>query len=96
MDSPHDKKPEHAHAQRPRVSATTDRDARLKALGQAMRARRKAAGVSQEELALTAGVDRAHMGKIERGERNVTALNILRIADALGCRVSDIFVAAGL
>lgn len=61
-----------------------------------MRTRRQALGLSQEALADLAGVDRSHMGKIERGERNVTFLNIARIAEALQCRPSDLMVAAGL
>lgn len=36
------------------------------------------------------------MGKIERGERNVTALNLLRIAGALGVSVEEIFAEAKL
>lgn len=36
------------------------------------------------------------MGKIERGERNVTFLNIVRIASALGCKASEILVDAEL
>lgn len=57
---------------------------------------RKARNTSQELLAHQANIDRSHMGKIERGERNVTVLNILRIADALGIDPSDIFGEAGL
>jgi transcriptional regulator with XRE-family HTH domain len=53
-------------------------------------------GISQEALAHQAGIDRSHMGKIERGERNVTALNLLRIAAALGVTVEEIFGEAGL
>jgi transcriptional regulator with XRE-family HTH domain len=52
--------------------------------------------MSQEALADYAGIDRSHMGKIERGERNVTFLNIVRIAEAMGCKSSDILVEAGL
>ncbi|WP_188036737.1 helix-turn-helix domain-containing protein [Pseudomonas sp. EZ-C24] len=55
-----------------------------------VRVRRKVVGLSQEALADASGIDRAHLGKIERGERNVTILNILRIARALGCRASDL------
>ena len=40
-------------------------------------------GFSQEALAHQAGIDRSHMGKIERGERNVTILNIEKIARVL-------------
>jgi DNA-binding Xre family transcriptional regulator len=36
------------------------------------------------------------MGKIERGERNVTFMNILRIANALQCKPSDLLIDAGL
>ena len=43
-----------------------------------------------------AEIDRSHMGKIERGERNVTFLNILRIAKAMQCRPSDLLIDAGL
>ena len=36
------------------------------------------------------------MGKIERGERNVTIMNIARVAAALNAKPSDILGAAGL
>lgn len=69
---------------------------KLKALGRAIRSARDVFGISQEALAHQAGIDRSHMGKIERGERNVTALNLLRIAAALGVTVEEIFGEAGL
>ena len=75
---------------------TDDEDRRLKALGQAIRDVRKVRSVSQEALAHNAGIDRSHMGKIERGERNVTALNLLRIAKARGVQPSEIFSKAEL
>jgi len=79
-----------------RVSAHLDKDLDLQRLGAAVRARRLALGLSQEALADSSGVDRSHMGKIERGERNVTFLNILRIAKAIGCMPSDLLIDAGL
>ena len=79
-----------------RVSGKADEDGRLQLLGQAIRARRKALNVTQEALADAAGIERAHVGKIERGTRNVTALNLLRIATALDCKLSDMLAAAGL
>nr|WP_277878969.1 helix-turn-helix transcriptional regulator [Stenotrophomonas maltophilia] len=65
-------------------------------MGQAVRVRRQELAMSQEALADVAGVDRSHMGKIERGERNVTFLNILKIAKALECRASELLIDADL
>jgi len=48
-----------------------------------VRARRAALGLSQEELAESAGVHRTYVGMLERGEKNVTIYNIERIAAAL-------------
>jgi transcriptional regulator with XRE-family HTH domain len=79
-----------------RVSGKVDTDQQLKLLGQAIRVRRESLKISQEALADAAQMDRAHMGKIERGERNVTLLNLLKIASALRCRGSDILAAADL
>jgi transcriptional regulator with XRE-family HTH domain len=79
-----------------RVSGQQDTDRSLKRLGDAVRAARKAKGMSQEALADAAGIDRSHMGKIERGERNVTLLNLTRIAKAMDCKPSDLLAAAGL
>lgn len=79
-----------------RVSAKLDKDQDLVKLGAAIRARRMALSLSQEALADYAEVDRSHMGKIERGERNVTFLNILRIAKAVQCKPSDLLIDAGL
>lgn len=79
-----------------RISAIQDNDGSLLRLGEAIRARRRALDLSQEALADAAGIDRSHMGKIERGERNVTFLNIARIATAMHCRPSELFIDAGL
>lgn len=75
---------------------TPEEDRRLKVLGKAIRDARKARDISQEALAHMSGIDRSHTGKIERGERNVTALNLLRIADALKILPSELFGKAGL
>ncbi|RQR59350.1 XRE family transcriptional regulator [Burkholderia sp. Bp9125] len=79
-----------------RVSGRNDTEAHLKDLGKSIRARRLALDISQETLAHLASIDRSHMGKIERGERNVTLLNLVKIASALACRPSELLVAAGL
>lgn len=54
------------------------------ALGRAIHQLRLDAGVSQEELARRAGMHRTYIGGIERGERNVSFANLLKIAQALG------------
>jgi len=79
-----------------RVSAKQDQDHYLIRLGAAVRVRRIALGLSQEALADYAEIDRSHMGKIERGERNVTFLNIVRIAKAVQCKPSDLMIDADL
>lgn len=55
----------------------------LQAFGRHLQNLRKAQGLSQEELAERCGLHRTYIGGIERGERNVALLNILRIAAAL-------------
>lgn len=79
-----------------RVSGIASTNHDLVRLGRAVRVRRQELKMSQEALADVAGVDRSHMGKIERGERNVTILNILKIAKALGCRASELLIKADL
>jgi transcriptional regulator with XRE-family HTH domain len=60
-----------------------DRDSRLKAFGAVVRSRRLAIGLSQEELAHRCDLDRTYIGGVERGERNLSLLNLLAIARAL-------------
>jgi transcriptional regulator with XRE-family HTH domain len=79
-----------------RVSGKADEERLLARLGDAIRNRRLALGMSQEALADAAGIDRSHMGKIERGERNASALNLIRVAAALKLSLSEILAAAGL
>ena len=79
-----------------RVSGKTDQGKLLHGLGTTIRAQRKALGFSQEAFADAAEIDRSHMGKIERGERNLTLLNLIRIAQALDRNASQILADAGL
>ncbi|TAL86008.1 MAG: XRE family transcriptional regulator [Candidimonas sp.] len=44
---------------------------------------RKEQGVSQEQLALISGLARSYVSGVERGQRNISLLNILRLAQAL-------------
>lgn len=79
-----------------RVSGQQDHEGQLAQLGEVIRQRRLKLGLSQEALADASGIDRSHMGKIERGERNVTFLNLLKIAQAIGLRPSEVLRSAGL
>ncbi|MFT6463598.1 helix-turn-helix domain-containing protein [Halopseudomonas sp.] len=60
-------------------------DKLAQALGERIRTQRKACGISQDALALTCGIDRSYMGRIERGEVNITIEKLYRIADELAC-----------
>jgi transcriptional regulator with XRE-family HTH domain len=64
---------------------------KLALLGQQIRHLREEKGLSQEEFAGLADIDRAYYGGIERGERNVGVINIIKIADALGVEVGKLF-----
>ncbi|MFU5616617.1 helix-turn-helix domain-containing protein [Pseudomonas aeruginosa] len=60
------------------------------AFGAAVREERTSQGIAQEALAHLAGIERAHMGKIERGEHVPTLPLILKIARALKCSASHL------
>jgi transcriptional regulator with XRE-family HTH domain len=62
-----------------------------KDFGGRVRELRKEQGLSQEALALVCGLDRTYVGGVERGERNISLVNIYRIAAALGIPVKDLF-----
>lgn len=59
--------------------------------GKALRKRRQKLGVSQEEFADICGLDRTYIGGIERGERNVSPLNIEKIATELKVSLGELF-----
>jgi transcriptional regulator with XRE-family HTH domain len=60
----------------------------LAKLGKRVRELRTKAGLTQERLAELTGLHRTYIGSVERGERNVSLLNLIRIARALKSRVS--------
>lgn len=62
----------------------------LKKFGEQVRRLRTLRALSQEELAELAGLHRNYIGGIERGERNLALLNILRLAKALGVSPSEL------
>jgi transcriptional regulator with XRE-family HTH domain len=59
------------------------KDPLLERLGARIREIRKKKGLSQERVALAAGLDRSYVGGVERGERNVAIVNLNKIAKAL-------------
>ena len=61
-----------------------------KAFGARLREVRKQKGFSQEGLALACGLDRTYVGGVERGERNISLVNINKIAAALGISAKEI------
>ncbi|WP_269715914.1 helix-turn-helix domain-containing protein [Caulobacter sp. NIBR2454] len=83
-----------------RISQKQDGEGRLEKLGKVIaRARQEGDGptlITQERLANATGIDRAHMSRLERGKSNVTILNVLRVADALGMPASELLRRAGL
>jgi len=63
----------------------------LKKFGEKVRDYRKQRNLSQEELADKAGLHRTYIGMIERAEKNITLLNIEKIANALKLSIKDFF-----
>lgn len=56
----------------------------LKKFGENVKKLRLSLGISQEELAEKAHLHRTYIGGIERGERNVSLINLVKISSALG------------
>jgi DNA-binding XRE family transcriptional regulator len=72
-------------------NSVVDHAKELKAVGARVRKLREAKGVSQEEAARLAGIDRSYYGRIERGLINVSAVFLLKIARMLRCPVGSFF-----
>lgn len=80
--------------QRGRPTGTTTYEAEPAiAFGAVVREERTKQGIAQETLANLAGIERSHMGKIERGEHMPTLALILRIAVALNRSAADLIAA---
>ena len=60
--------------------------------GERVREIRKEKGLSQEELAHKADLHRTYIGMIERAEKNITLLNIEKIANALEIGINEIMI----
>ena len=62
-------------------------ETRLLRFGENLRQLRTTQGLSQESLAHLSGLHRTYIGSVERGERNISLVNIVRLAKALGVEV---------
>lgn len=63
----------------------------LRVFGKRVREARLELGISQEELAFRAGLHRTYLGAVERGERNVSLVNIHKISVGLSVSLGDLF-----
>lgn len=78
---------------RPTAGTTTYEAEPAIAFGAVVREERTDQGIAQETLAHLAGIERSHMGKIERGEHIPTLPLILKIARALKCSSAHLMAA---
>ncbi|GAB6989915.1 helix-turn-helix domain-containing protein [Paenibacillus pini] len=60
-------------------------------VGQRVRDLRKRSGLSQEELGEKAGFHFSYIGGVERAEKNITLVNLQKIADALDVPIIELF-----
>lgn len=59
-------------------------------IGCSIRNKRKEKNITQESLALQCGIDRSYMGRIERGEVNITVEKLYEIASAMQISAKDL------
>jgi transcriptional regulator with XRE-family HTH domain len=70
---------------------TTKKNQQMALIGAQIRTLRVAHGYSQEDFAVKVNLDRSYYGSVERGERNISALNLVRIAITLEVEVGELF-----
>jgi transcriptional regulator with XRE-family HTH domain len=75
------------------VRYTDDEKIFLQQIGSRIRDIRIQANLSQEKLAFACELDRTYIGSVERGERNISVLNLKKIAKALNVIPSDLLIA---
>jgi transcriptional regulator with XRE-family HTH domain len=69
---------------------TKDEKTFLLKIGNRIRELRIKANLSQEKLAFESELDRTYIGSVERGERNISVINLRKIARALKCKTADL------
>ncbi len=67
------------------MSASYSKDEKIYLInvGERIREKRIAMGFSQEKLSFACNLDRTYIGSVERGERNISIINLKKIAEAL-------------
>ena len=60
-------------------------------IGQRIKQLRETADMSQKDLAYTADLDRSYIASVENGQRNISIVNIEKIAKALGVTLKEFF-----
>jgi transcriptional regulator with XRE-family HTH domain len=68
-----------------------EKDDQLKLLGTQIRTIRENLGVTQDQMAFKAGFARSYYSGVERGVRNISAVNLIQLAKALDVDVGDLF-----
>ena len=64
----------------------------LLSLGEIIREKRKALGYSQEGFADLVGLHRIYIGSVERGEKNISFINLRKIAEKLNISLSELLI----
>lgn len=67
----------------------------LAEFGNRLRQLRKERGLTQEKLAAKAGLHYTYIGAVERGEKNISLVNIGRLAEALDAEIIEFFPSEG-
>jgi transcriptional regulator with XRE-family HTH domain len=60
-------------------------------IGQRIKKLRETATMSQKDLSYSADLDRSYIASVENGQRNISIVNIEKIANALGVKLKDFF-----
>ncbi len=79
----------------PKTRAKADKDPELVLIGQHLRALRLERSLTQEALADAAGLHWTYIGQIERGERNLSYKNVLKLARGLDVDVGELMRGVG-
>jgi transcriptional regulator with XRE-family HTH domain len=71
-----------------------ERNQQLKLLGEQIRTLREGLGTTQDQMAFKAGFSRSYYSCVERGVRNISAINLIQLAKALDTEVGNLFPAS--